>query len=85
MKQLLERIKHWWNGTPVPVKPERSYSIRGWERGADGVYRKGDSVIYRRGRAWMKVNAGVWGKPDATLVHETFPTLHAAIQGNQPE
>ena len=78
MKRLLERIKLWWNGTPVQVRPERVYSIAGWVRGADGDYWKGVSRIIRRGRAWVRIET-IGG------VEETYPTLHAAIKQEMPE
>jgi hypothetical protein len=73
MKTLFQRIKRWIVGEPVEAKLARIYSIQGWERGADMVYRNGKDTICLCGRKWTR--------DDGT----EYPTLRAAIKGEQPE
>jgi hypothetical protein len=89
MKQLLERIKRWWNGTPVPVPPKRTYSIAGWVRGEDGVYYNGGATIRREGRSWIRRNPDLQEGANGGIVlngytEESYFTLHAAIKQERP-
>ena len=90
MKQLLYRIKRWWNGTPVEVKPERVYSIAGWVRDQHGLYCNGGSTIHRQGRSWIRRNPDLQVGETGGIVlngytEESYPTLHAAIKQERTE
>ena len=69
MNKLFQKIKRWIAGEPVEAKLARIYSIQGWERGADMVYRNGKDTICLCGRKWTRDNG------------TEYPTLRAAIKG----
>ena len=67
----------WMRGTR-----SRAYSIAGWKRDKEGFYRNGESMIFQRGRAWIRQDlaAGAGNVP----VDESYPTLRAAIKQEKP-
>jgi len=88
MKRILDRIKRWWNGTPVPDRADRAYSISGWTRGADGVYHYSSGhgyAIYQLGRTWYRDTPISGPDGGVELQAVPYPSLHAAIKGERPE
>ena len=72
----------------VPEEKKRHYSISGWERGADGIYRSGSSAIFRHGKLWIRQDPiGLLEdrEPADSEFETTWPTLHAAIKRELPE
>jgi len=65
---------------PLPKK-KREYSLGGWKRGSDGIYRNGEELIFRRGKVWARTE--ISGDMEGQAL---YPTLHAAIKGeSKPE
>ncbi|MGD0869045.1 MAG: hypothetical protein ABSB88_05810 [Bryobacteraceae bacterium] len=85
----IARIKRWWNGTPVQVRKAHAYSIHGWTRDENGIYRNGatfpesDSVIFRDGRSWIRQYRAAGF--DVFTNPEEYPNLHAAIRRERSE
>ena len=69
---------------PAPEK-KRTYSMSGWVRGSDGIYRSGDSVIFRRGKAWIRQDPPFGTDSPFDVETETsYSSLHAAIKSEIP-
>lgn len=69
---------------PAPDK-KRTYSMSGWTRGPDGIYRSGDSVIFRRGKTWIRQDPPLGVNSPMDVETETsYANLHAAIKREVP-
>ena len=85
----IDRIKRWWNGTPVQVRKAHAYSIAGWVRNEDGIYYNGPSTIRRHGHSWIRRSPDLeypqgGGVSLIGYREESYPTLHAAIGQERP-
>ncbi len=79
--KIIEKVTQWFARWLKAKPAPRLYSIHGWARGADGIYRSEGATISRESRRWFRNDAG----EPPFFTSGPYPTLHAAIERRQPE
>jgi hypothetical protein len=97
--KLIGILKSWWNAIPngwgrnraefVPLRsaPAHGYSISGWTRAANGVYRNSSDPacsIFRNGRTWYRETPILTPGGGVELRAIPYPSLRAAIREERP-
>jgi hypothetical protein len=88
LEKVAKEVSGWpiWMKRAARFSARRKYSMSGWLRGADGIYRNGESIIFRRGRKWVRQDPVPEGDASGWQVtDEEYVTLHAAIKQQRTE